>query len=63
MALNVRVHDWFEMLELAVLEKVYNVNLEKREAIITNDPPPLIEFVVCETEMKVYQASVLGLSK
>ena len=46
MALNVRVHDWFEMLELAVLEKVYNVNLEKRKAIITNDPPPLIEFVV-----------------
>ena len=40
MALDVGVHDRFEVLELAVLEQVNDVNLGKRKVTVTNARPP-----------------------
>lgn len=36
MAFNVGVHDWFKMLKLAILEQVYNVDLNDKKMHIYN---------------------------
>lgn len=35
-AFNVGVHDWFKMLKLAILEQVYNVDLNDKKMHIYN---------------------------